>query len=43
MDCYSLVNSPQHAAKSVETVSDKLHIANTRLKAGVNEMDALSL
>jgi hypothetical protein len=43
MGCYSLVNSPQHAVKTVETVSDKFHIANTRLKPGANEMDALSL
>jgi hypothetical protein len=29
--------------KTVETVSDKFHIANTRLKPGANEMDTLSL
>jgi hypothetical protein len=38
-----LVDSPQQAVKTVETVSDKLHIANTRLKLGANEMDALNL
>jgi hypothetical protein len=43
MGCYSLVNSSQHAAKTVETVSDKFHIVNTRLKPGANKMDALSL
>ena len=29
--------------KTVETVSDKFHIANTRLKPGANVMDTLSL